>query len=89
VKAKLLLSERTCSCQACGLVIDRDVNAVRNLLKVGASRAESLNACGGTVRPSLAGHDPVKQEPGTPQSGKAGTASGQSAAVGCELDFAH
>ena len=31
VKAKLSLAERTFCCQACGLVVDRDVNAARNL----------------------------------------------------------
>jgi putative transposase len=31
-KATLSLSERTYQCQACGLVLDRDVNAARNLL---------------------------------------------------------
>jgi putative transposase len=31
VKAKLSLAERTFDCQVCGLVVDRDVNAARNL----------------------------------------------------------
>jgi putative transposase len=31
VKAKLRLSERTYRCQHCGLVLDRDLNAARNL----------------------------------------------------------
>ncbi|MFI6597015.1 helix-turn-helix domain-containing protein [Nonomuraea sp. NPDC050536] len=35
-----------------GVSHDRDVNAAINILAAG--RAESLNACGGTVRPSLA-----------------------------------
>jgi len=66
VKTKLPLSERTYSCQTCGLVIDRDVNAARNLLKLAASGAESLSACGAAVRPGAAGHASVRQEPGTP-----------------------
>jgi transposase len=31
VKAKLALTERTVTCEACGLRIDRDLNAARNL----------------------------------------------------------
>ena len=89
VKAKLALSERTYACTACGLVMDRDVNAARNLLKLAASGAESQNACGGTVRPGLAGHVPVKQEPGTAPAGKTGTAGGQPLAAGQEPTHAH
>ena len=74
VKAKLPLSERTFRCGTCGLVLDRDVNAARNLLYLAASGAESRNACGGTVRPRPARQVPVKQEPGTPPGGKTGTA---------------
>ena len=47
VKAKLALSERTYGCDACGLVMDRDLNAARNLLELAASGAESRNACRG------------------------------------------
>jgi putative transposase len=32
------LSERTHRCPTCGLVIDRDVNAARNILRLGMSR---------------------------------------------------
>jgi transposase len=58
VKAKLSLAERTFRCQACGLVVDRDVNAARNLAAlvdgiqqieqvVAGSGPETLqNACG-------------------------------------------
>jgi putative transposase len=45
VKAKLSLSERTYNCDACGLVIDRDYNAARNL--VALSYRETLNGRGG------------------------------------------
>jgi len=43
------LSVRTWTCAACRTVHDRDVNAARNVLALG--RRESLNACGGGVRP--------------------------------------
>jgi putative transposase len=89
VKAKLALSERTFACTECGLIIDRDENAARNLLSLAASGAERLNACGGTVRPRPARHVPVKQEPGTALAGQAGTAAGQLAAAGQELTHAN
>lgn len=66
VKAKLSLSERTYSCEHCGLVIDRDLNAAINI-NVAGSAPETLNAHGGTVsRNDLYGRatqDPLKCEP--------------------------
>ncbi|WP_216858483.1 IS607 family element RNA-guided endonuclease TnpB [Actinomadura verrucosospora] len=50
-KPSLTLAERTFRCDACGLVLGRDVNAARNLLALAASGTERLNACGGDVRP--------------------------------------
>lgn len=41
------LSERTYSCPVCGMVMDRDLNASRNLAMLAVSSTESLNACGG------------------------------------------
>jgi putative transposase len=76
VKAKLPLAERTYRCGNCGMVIDRDVNAAHNLLKLAASGAESKNACGGTIRPRLARHDPIKQEPGTRMGTRPGPSQG-------------
>jgi putative transposase len=84
VKAKLALFERTYRCQSCGLAAGRDVNAARNLLKLAASGAESLNACGGTVRPGLAGHAPANQEPGAAHADQTGTASEQPLAAETE-----
>ena len=43
------LSVRSWTCAACRTVHDRDVNAARNVLALG--RRESLNACGGGIRP--------------------------------------
>jgi putative transposase len=81
VKAKLPLSERTYTCENCGLVADRDVNAARNLLSLAASGAESLNAREGAVRPRTARHALPNLEPGTPIGGKTGTAARQQAAA--------
>ena len=81
VKAKLPLSERTYQCEPCGLVMDRDVNAARNLLSLAASGAESLNAREAAVRPGPAGHAAVKREPGTRKRGKTGTAAPEQVAA--------
>jgi putative transposase len=81
VKAKLTLADRVYRCDMCGLVIDRDVNAARNLLNLAVSGTERLNACGGTVRPRLARHVPVKQEPGTANAGQTGTTVPQGTAA--------
>jgi putative transposase len=95
VKAKLSLSERTFSCDACGHCEDRDVNAARNLLALAASGAESINACRARVRPGLAGHraQPRQtgktQEPGTAHAGKTGTAGPQDRAASRVLIAAH
>ena len=66
VKAKLSLSERVYTCDGCGLVMDRDLNAAVNI-KVAGSAPETVNAHGGTGRRNdLSGRatlDPVKCEP--------------------------
>ncbi len=82
VKAKLTLAERVYRCDACGLALDRDVNAARNLLFLAASGADSLNACGAAARPGpTAGRAALKQEPGTANAGQTGTAAHQAAAA--------
>lgn len=51
VKGELSLSERTYRCDACGLEMDRDLNAAINILVAG-SAPETSNARGASVRPS-------------------------------------
>ena len=72
VKAKLSLSERVYRCDACGLSIDRDLNAAINI-KVAGSAPETQNAHGETVkrgnRSGCATLDSVKCEPSR-RSGK-------------------
>ncbi len=51
VKAKLLLDERTYHCEACGLIIGRDVNAAINLARQGLPATNSGTGRGGEVRP--------------------------------------
>jgi putative transposase len=46
------LGVRVWACPACEVVHDRDVNAARNIL-VAAGLAETKNACGAGVRPSV------------------------------------
>jgi putative transposase len=75
VKAKLALSERTYVRMMCGLVLDRDINAARNLAALGAamvagSGPATINARGGQGVLAL----PVKRQPGTAQVGQSGTA---------------
>ena len=50
-KKRLSLSERTYHCEACGAVLDRDLNAAYNLRNLAASLTERQNGCGATVRP--------------------------------------
>jgi len=57
------LSVRVVTC-ACGMTLDRDLNAALNLIAVAASSADALNACGENVRPFSEWRISEKQEPG-------------------------
>ena len=47
-KKEIRIFERVYRCAHCGLVLDRDINAAKNL--VALSSIETLNACGEKVR---------------------------------------
>ena len=57
VKAKLTLAERTFTCEVCGMRIDRDLNAARNLAKLGAARRPEWR--GDAKRPWSRPEDPA------------------------------
>jgi putative transposase len=67
VKAKLTVAERTFSCDTCGLLLDRDLNAARNLAKlaehVAQSGWETQNARGADRKTQPAGQVATKREP--------------------------
>jgi putative transposase len=81
VKAKLSLSERAFTCDACDLVVDRDLNAALNLALMAQRHAqaegtvkcyvartgrETQNARGGQISPATSGRlSPLKREAST------------------------
>jgi putative transposase len=81
-KAKLALSERTYRCDACGLVLNRDLNAALNLAAYGrrqiaGSGPEIVNGRGADRKTSPGMQVAVKRQPGTRQRGQTGTAPRQ------------
>ncbi|MGW5671911.1 zinc ribbon domain-containing protein, partial [Micromonospora sp. NPDC003776] len=79
VKAKLPLRVRTYLCDSCGLVLDRDLNAARNLAAL-AHEVTITTAGSGPVAGRGADHKtrpggPVamKRQPGTAHADKTGT----------------
>jgi putative transposase len=71
VKAKLTPAERTFTCEACGLRIDRDLNAASNLANlaqhVAQSGWETQNARGADISPGRLGRTALKREASSPQ----------------------
>ncbi|MFF1359924.1 zinc ribbon domain-containing protein [Streptomyces sp. NPDC058297] len=53
VKAKLPLHVRVFSCEACGLVIDRDENAARNLVDLASAGTTGTGVAGDRGTPSV------------------------------------
>jgi putative transposase len=85
VKAKLTLVERSFRCEVCSLVLDRDLNAARNLaqlvLPVAQSGWETRNARGADIRPGPAGRTATKREASGPSWREPGTVSLQDEAT--------
>lgn len=86
-KVTLSLDERTYSCEYCGLLIDRDLNAALNLaaygkreLHVAGSGPETVNARGGANQ-RRSSSAPMKREDGTARAGQTVTASSQDEAA--------
>ena len=72
VKTKLRLWQRTFHCDndACGLVIDRDLNAARNLANLAeAAGGTSSQSCGATINEPAGNPPKTTTPPGVPGSG--------------------
>ncbi len=89
VKAKLPLHVRVFTCESCGLVTGRDLNAAANLLNLGTASGAGTGpgpagaiACGAAVRPGLAGLAAMNQEPGAAPAGQTGTVPWQHGTAG-------
>jgi transposase len=95
VKPKLTLSERTYHCTDCGLTLDRDLNAARNLadlaeqIHVAGSGPETENGRGADRKTPLAGQVAGKRLPGTAPAGKPGTVPPQGGTSAHTLTRAH
>jgi putative transposase len=85
-KETLTLAERTFSCENCGSVLDRDLNAALNLAnwpEVAGSAPETRNACRGDLRPGLG--RAVLDEAGTEQP----TSASGSEPIASAVAFSH
>src|SRR6185312_14161038 len=77
VKTKLALSERVYNCDVCGLVIDRDRNAARNLAALAAqfdtTGSGPVAGRGADQKTRIRGQVAEKRQPGTAPAGQTGT----------------
>jgi putative transposase len=93
VKTKLALSEREYTCAACGLVLDRDLNAARNLAALAAqfdtAGSGPVAGRGADQKTRLCGQVAVKRQPGTATAGQTGTVPPQGRTTNRVLTKAH
>ncbi|QOC91252.1 IS607 family element RNA-guided endonuclease TnpB [Micromonospora craniellae] len=95
VKAKLPLSERIYTCTRCGLTLDRDLNAARNLAALAheatdaRSGRESLNGRGADRKTPLVRQVAAKRQPGIAFAGQTGTIPPQGGTTDHVLVRAH
>ena len=93
VKTKLALAERKYDCEECGLVLDRDLNAARNLAALAAhydtAGSGPVAGRGADRNPPLAGLVAVKRQPGTAPAGQTGTVPPQGGTTHRVLTRAH
>jgi putative transposase len=93
VKAKLALSEREYECAACGLALDRDLNAARNLAalarEVDTAGSGPVAGRGADHKTRARGRVAVKRQPGTASAGQTGTVPPQGGTTDHVLARAH
>ncbi|WP_155370074.1 IS607 family element RNA-guided endonuclease TnpB [Catellatospora vulcania] len=93
VKTKLALSKRVYDCKACGLVIDRDLNAARNLAalvaEIDPAGSSPVAGRGAIQKTRTSGQEAVKRQPGTASAGNTGTVPPQGGTANSALTRAH
>ena len=98
VKAKLPLRIRTFICSECGMSLDRDLNAARNLALLvsvtgagvaGYPQPQGSNGRGADRKTQLAGQVAVKRQPGTAPADQTGTVPPQGGTSDHTLTRAH
>ncbi|MFC4144694.1 IS607 family element RNA-guided endonuclease TnpB [Micromonospora mangrovi] len=93
VKTKLALHERDYQCGACGLVMDRDANAARNLAGLAAqpdtAGSGPVAGRGADQKTRPGGPVAVKRQPGTAPAGQTGTVPPQGGTTNHALTRVH
>jgi IS605 OrfB family transposase len=93
VKTKPALSEREYTCDTCGLVLDRDLNAARNLAALAAeydtAGSGPVAGRGADQKTRVRGQVAMKRQPGTASAGQTGTVPPQGGTTNHALARAH